>query len=156
MKKLLRFTLTVLLSVVCGTMWAQVITFDPATDKGSQGSSSSGEDQVTKNGVTISASPTGSFGNGSQYRVYKGSTFTVTSTVGNITKVEFTCTASGEEKYGPGCFTDVTPGTYTYEGTDGTWTGNASTLSMTASTNQVRMKEIKVTIGEGGDPGPGP
>ena len=156
MKKLLRFTFTVLLSVVCGTMWAQVVTFDPATDKGSQGGSSSGEDQVTKNGVTISASPTGSFGNGQQYRVYKGSTFTVSSTVGNITKVEITCTASGEEKYGPGCFTDVTPGSYSFEGAVGTWTGSASSLSMTASTNQVRMTEIKVTIGEGGDPGPGP
>ncbi len=156
MKKLLRFTLTVLLSVVCGTMWAQVVTFDPATDKGSQVGSSQGEDQVTKDGVTISVAPTGSFGNGQQYRVYKGATFTVTSTVGNITKVEITCSASGEEKYGPGCFTDATPGSYNYEGTVGTWTGNAASFSMTASTNQVRMTEIKVTIGDGSDPGPGP
>ena len=156
MKKLLRFTLTVLLSVVCGTMWAQVVTFDPATDKGSQAGSSQGEDQVTKNGVTISVAPTGSFGNGQQYRVYKGSIFTVTSTVGNITKVEITCSASGDEKYGPGCFTDATPSSYNYEGTVGTWTGNAASFSMTASTNQVRMTEIKVTIGDGSDPGPGP
>ena len=111
---------------------------------------------MTKDGVTISVAPTGSFGNGQQYRVYKGATFTVTSTVGNITKVEITCSASGEEKYGPGCFTDATPGSYNYEGTVGTWTGNAASFSMTASTNQVRMTEIKVTIGDGSDPGPGP
>ncbi len=161
MKKFLRFTLTVLFAVVCGNLSAQVITFDPSTDKGSQAGSSTGEDQVTKSGVTISASPTGSFGNGQQYRVYKESTFTVTSTVGNITKVEFTCTASDDAKYGPGCFTNVNPGTYTYAGTEGTWTGNASSLSMVASSNQVRMTIIKVTIGDGGgevtpDPEPTP
>ena len=126
------------------------IEFDPTVDKGSQGGSSSGEDQVTKNGVTIAASPTGSFGNGQQYRVYKGSTFTVSSTAGNIVKIELTCTASGDEKYGPGCFTNVNPGTYTYEGAIGTWTGSATSVSMEAVSNQVRMTKIVVTL-EGGE-----
>ena len=128
------------------------IVFDPTVDKGSQSGNSTGEDQVTKNGVTIAASPTGSFGNGQQYRVYKSSTFTVSSTAGNIVKIELTCTADGEEKYGPGCFTDATPGTYTYEGKEGTWTGSATSVSMVASTNQVRMTKIVVTLEGGGVP----
>jgi len=156
MKKTLRFTLATLLLAICGSMSAQVVTFDPATDLGSQAGSSQGEDQVTKSGVTISAAPTGSFGNGQQYRVYKGSTFTVTSTAGSITKVEITCTASGDEKYGPGCLTGATTGTYTYDGKNGTWTGNATTFSLTAETNQVRMTEVKITIGEGGETPPEP
>ena len=124
------------------------IVFDAAVDLGSQASGSSGEDQVSKNGVTIAVSPTGSFGNGQQFRVYKGSTFTVTSTVGDITKIVVTCTASGEEKYGPGCFVNPTSGTYTYDGNTGTWTGSAATVSLTAESNQVRMTKIEVYVGE--------
>jgi hypothetical protein len=156
MNKILRYTFMTLLMMVCGMVSADVITFDPAVDMGTQAGSSTGEDQVTKSGVTIAASPTGSFGNGQQYRVYKSSNFTVTSTVGNITKVEITCTASDDAKYGPGCFTNPTAGSYAYEGTSGTWTGDASSFSLTAESNQVRMTLVKVTIGEGGDPGPGP
>ncbi len=157
MNKHLRYTLMSMLMMVCGWASAQVITFDPAVDLGTQASSSTGEDQVTKSGVTIAASPTGSFGNGQQYRVYKGSDFTVTSTAGNITKVEITCTASDDAKYGPGCFSAPTAGSYAYEGTIGTWTGNASSFSMNATSNQVRMTLVKVTIGDGGEePGPGP
>ena len=156
MNKILRYTFMTLLMMVCGMVSADVITFDPAVDMGTQAGSSTGEDQVTKSGVTIAASPTGSFGHGQQYRVYKGSHFTVTSTVGNITKVEITCTASDDAKYGPGCFTNPTAGSYAYEGTSGTWTGDASSFSLTAESNQVRMTLVKVTIGEGGDPGPGP
>ena len=151
MNKHLRYTLMSMLMMVCGWASAQVITFDPAVDLGTQASSSTGEDQVTKSGVTIAASPTGSFGNGQQYRVYKGSDFTVTSTAGNITKVEITCTASDDAKYGPGCFSAPTAGSYAYEGTIGTWTGNASSFSMNATSNQVRMTLVKVTIGDGGD-----
>lgn len=121
-------------------------TFDATKDVGTQGGSSTGEDQVTKNGVTISVSPTGSFGNKNQYRVYKGSTFTMTSTVGNIVKVEFTCTAEGTDKYGPGCFSDPTVGTYTYEGKVGTWTGCTDEFSMTASAAQVRITTINVYL----------
>ena len=158
MNKILRYTFMTLMMMVCSLVSADVITFDPAVDQGSQAGSSQGEDQVTKSGVTIAASPTGSFGNGQQYRVYKGSNFTVTSTVGNITKVEVTCTASGEEKYGPGCFVNPTAGSYAFEGKIGTWTGDAASFSLTAETNQVRMTEVKVYIGDGGDnpPGPGP
>ena len=115
-------------------------------------SSAAGEQSGTKEGVTIST--TQGLGNDTQYRAYKGQTFTVSVAEGNITKIELTCTASGTAKYGPGCFTDATSGTYTYAGTVGTWTGSAESVTMTASLNQVRMTEIKVTYQIGESTGP--
>ena len=115
-------------------------------------SSTAGEQSGTKEGVTIST--TQGLGNDTQYRAYKGQTFTVSVAEGNITKIELTCTASGTAKYGPGNFTDATSGTYTYAGTVGTWMGSASEVTMTASTNQVRMTEIKVTYQIGESTGP--
>ena len=115
-------------------------------------SSTAGEQTGTKEGVTIST--TQGLGNDTQYRAYKNQTFTVSVAEGNITKIEMTCTASGTAKYGPGCFTDATSGTYTYAGTVGTWTGSAESVTMTASLNQVRMTEIKVTYQIGESTGP--
>lgn len=115
-------------------------------------SSDAGEQSGTKEGVTIST--TQGLGNATQYRAYKNQTFTVSVAEGNITKIEMTCTASGTAKYGPGCFTDATSGTYTYAGTVGTWTGSAESVTMTASLNQVRMTEIKVTYQIGESTGP--
>ena len=115
-------------------------------------SSTAGEQSGTKEGVTIST--TQGLGNDTQYRAYKGQTFTVSVAEGNITKIELTCTASGTAKYGPGCFTDATSGTYTYAGTVGTWTGSAESVTMTASLAQVRMTEIKVTYQIGESTGP--
>ena len=73
---------------------------------------------------------------------------TVSSTAGNIVKVEFTCTAAGEAKYGPGSF-DAIEG-YTYSDKVGTWVGNANSISLVAGKNQVRMTEIKVTVAQSG------
>ena len=128
------------------------VTFDAATDKGTKTASDPGEDQITKDGVTIAVS-NGCMNLTDQYRCYKGATFTVTSTAGNITKVEISCTAEGDAKYGPGCFTDATAGTYAYEGKVGTWTGDAASFSMTSSTNQVRMNTVVVTLAGGSTEG---
>lgn len=149
-----------LLTVICGTVMAQTVTFTAGTDLGTYaggtGAGTSGEDQVTKDGVTISTS-TGAFA-AAQYRVFKNNTFTVKSTIGNITKVEFTSTTNAEnasgavQNYGLGCFTGATTGTYTYEKTakTATWTGDAAEFTLTASGGQVRMTTIVVTVGEGG------
>jgi hypothetical protein len=87
----------------------------------------------------------GTYNNENHYRVYKNETLTLTSTVGTILSVEFTCTANDDVKYGPGCFT-VSTGDYTYGGAVGTWTGSAKEISFTAFTNQVRATEIVVTV----------
>ena len=101
---------------------------------------------ITKNGVTITVTQgiVGTYNNEKHYRIYKNQTLTITSTVGNITGVEFTCTANGDTKYGPGGFT-VSTGEYGHTGgAVGTWTGSASEIVFTASVNQVRASQIVV------------
>ena len=97
---------------------------------------------ITKGDVTLT--------NSSEYsaavtelRIYKGQTLTVAAT--GMTKIEFTCTASGTTKYGPGCV-EAFDG-YSYSAKVGTWAGSADSVTFTASTNQVRITALTVTIG---------
>ena len=128
------------------------IVFDADVDKGNAGTDSNNATSftITKNGVTITVSSgiLGTYNNEAHYRIYKNQTLTVTSTVGNVKKVTFTCTANDDAKYGPGCFTWST-GDYTYSGANGTWTGDASEIVFTASSNQVRVIELSVVLGDG-------
>ena len=149
MMKTLRYFFVAALAIVGMNVSAQTVTFDASVDKGTRTSSDPGEDQITKDGVTIAVS-NGCMNLTDQYRCYKNATFTVTSTAGNIQKVEITCTVAGAEKYGPGCFTDATAGTYAFEDKVGTWTGDAATFSLTASLNQVRIVTCVVTLAGGG------
>ena len=143
--------LTLLLSALLMTVmsFAGVVTFDADADKGNAGTDSNNATAytITKDGVTVSVSSgiLGTYNNEIHYRVYKNQTLTVTSTVGNITSVEFTCTANDDAKYGPGCF-EADGGDYTYSGAVGTWSGDAATVTFTASTNQVRATQIVVAI----------
>ena len=125
------------------------IVFDADVDKGNASMDSNNQTPyaVSKAGVTLDVTKgiIGTYNNENHYRIYKNQTLTITSTVGNIAKVEFTCTAEGDAQYGPGCFT-VDGGDYTYAGTVGTWTGDAATITFTASTNQVRATQIVVTL----------
>ena len=102
---------------------------------------------ITKNGVTITVSSgiLGSYNGENHYRIYKNQTLTATTTAGNIKSIEFTCTANGDAKYGPGCFTWST-GEYSYSGAVGTWTGEAKEVVFTASSNQVRATQIVVIV----------
>ncbi len=128
------------------------VTFTASTDKGADGGTAATTVTLAKDGITLTASGaatnSGVFGNGSNYRIYKGATLEIKSTVGNITKVVFTCTATGTNQYGPGCFaaSSVSTGTYV-AGTDqvGTWTGNAASFTIKATSNQVRATKIEVT-----------
>ena len=134
-----------------GTTPEGAIVFDADTDKGdariydSAAQTQGAAFSVTKDGVTITVSSglIGTYNNENHYRIYKSQTLTVKSTVGNVKKVTFTCTANGDAKYGPGCFT-WTPGEYSYSGANGTWTGDASEIVFTASSNQVRASQIVV------------
>lgn len=121
--------------------WGEEITFT-APEGWNKASSSTGDPQsFTKGGVTISTEK----GSGQeQYRIYKSGTFTVSSTVGKITKIEITCTASGTAKYGPGSFETIEG--YSYSEKIGTWTGSATSVSLKASSNQVRATKIVVTV----------
>lgn len=148
MKKLFTLFATALVAMSAS---AETVTF---TAPGTWLTEAAGEQTETKDGITIST--TQGWAGNDHYRVYKSQTFTVTSTVGNILKAEIVCTANGTAKYGPGNFTDPTTGTYTFEaeGPNGTWTGDAASFSLTASSNQVRFTTITITYGsDGGNTG---
>ena len=138
MKKLL---LALFAAVLAVTVSAQtVVTFVAGTDKTSL-TAQNKPDEITKDGITIAFS-SGNFGN-PQYRCYAKATMTVTSTIGNIASVEIVSTADVGKQYGPDLFSTKV-GTYTYEGKNGTWTGDAESVVLTASA-QARMSQIVVT-----------
>lgn len=147
MKKTLHFSILGLLLMLCAPAMAGEITFTAGVEKGTQTNAGAGADQMQKDGITISVTK-GALA-ADQYRTAKNETMTISSSVGNITKVVFTCTADGDAQYGPGNFTDVNPGSYTYEGKVGTWTGSAAELSLTATKAQVRATSIVVTVDDG-------
>lgn len=150
MVKTLRYAFMAMLMLVCSTAFAGVITLNATDFKGSETAT------VTQDGITLtiekgtSPAGAGNLYNGEQFRVYKGNILTVSSTVGNITQIVFTCTANNTTKWGPGCF--ATQDGYSYEGKVGTWAGNAAEVKFTAESNQVRATTIEVTVG--GEVGP--
>ena len=139
---------TLLLSAMLMTVmsFGAVITFDADVDKGNA-TETAAAFTVTKDGITLDVTQgrLGTFSGETHYRIYKNQTLTIKSTVGAITSVQFTCTADGDAQYGPGCFT-AAAGSYTYSGAIGTWTGSATEITLTASTNQVRASQIVVAI----------
>ena len=165
MNKILRFSLIAALALVSSLSFAQTtVTFIGGTDKGKiDDTGSHGADQLTKDGITI-ATTDGLLGYkynnkpGGEYRTYKGSTFTVSSTAGNITKITVTCAAKGKMKYGPGNLADPTAGSYTFDanGNTGTWTGEIGSVSFSSTSNQTRMTKIEVTYTPGAVTPPAP
>ena len=119
--------------------WADEVTFVASDFTPVESSDYS----TTKNGITVSV--VGSTVTADQMRIFKGKTITISSTVGNITKIVFTCTAKNDAKYGPGSFGDLSG--YTYADEIGTWEGSASEVTFTSEKNQVRATQIVVTVG---------
>ena len=117
-----------------------VVTFSPAEFENVENQAWT----ITKGGVTINC--TSGTITDDQFRHFKSSTTTFSSTGASIQKIVFTCTASGTTKYGPGCFAEQDG--YSYEGNVGTWEGDGNNIAFTAETNQVRATEIVVYLGE--------
>ena len=101
---------------------------------------------MTKSGVTISGSDA-AFAT-AQYRFYKNSVTSFSVSSGAITKIVFTGTSSNPAS-GFG-----TQSGWTTNGNNGTWTGNSSSVSFTASGAQVRASKIVVTVEAGAAPDP--
>lgn len=115
---------------------APTVTIAPAN----AGWSSTGGAQsgTPYNGITVSTS------NGAlstQLRSYSGSTFTVSSSVGNMTRIVYT-TSSGD-------FASADTGSISSK----TWTGDASIVNFSCSGGQVRITGLTVTLTESVDPG---
>lgn len=105
-------------------------TFNAAVDKGTS--------PFVKSPITFTCSD-GVLNNGSEYRLYKNSETTFSVEDGyTITKIEFTCTSdnpiSGFES-----ISGLTP-----NGDNGTWVGEAQSVTFTASNKQVRATLINV------------
>ena len=104
MKKFTLFFSALLFSMMS---FAGVVTFDADADKGnaSTDANNAAAYTITKGGVTVEVSSgiLGTYNNEMHYRIYKNQTLKITSTAGNITSVEFTCTANGDTKYLNNC-----------------------------------------------------
>lgn len=135
----LRGVLCLLLCIVgISNAWGEevTVTFDANIDISSEAT------KLTKDAITIKATVLN--GTTGYYQTYKSQDITISCTNGNITKIVFTCTASGDKQYGPGCYKKKS-GNYSTSDKVGTWTGNAASVTLTASSNQVRMTKIDVT-----------
>ena len=87
MKQLkLFFALFAMLALGVGNAWGADVTFDATTDKGS---TSTGAVSFEKDGITLSVE-NGALGNGTDYRIYKNTKLTISSSVGTITNISFT------------------------------------------------------------------
>lgn len=89
-----------------------------------------------KDGITLTTS-NGVLNNGTDYRIYKGSTLTITSTVGDMSSIEFTFTGGYN---GGGWATVYTPNA-------ATWTSPACTSGDNGK--QARITRIVITVGNG-------
>ena len=107
------------------------VTFDATTDIATVNA-----EGITKSGINIQTTHTdGVNDQGTDiafYQTFKSHKLVVTSTVGNIKRIEFVTT---ETKYAATGFEGVT---------DNAWAGDASSVELTASSNQVRMSSIIV------------
>jgi len=105
-----------------------------------------GASPIVKNDVTLTN--TSNYGTTvvTELRVYKNQTLKVAGK--DIIKIEMTCTKNGTTKQGPGCFGAGAPEGYTFEadGPKGTWEGKADEVSFTASSDQVRIIALVVTM----------
>lgn len=115
------------------TTTTSVATFDP------QYNAYSTVTTRTVDGVTLTTS-SGDLGANTNYMTLNG-TNTISTSEGKITKIVFT----GYSTSYPVSRLSTTTGNYTYSNNVGTWTGNASSVSFSASSG-VRCSRIEVTI----------
>lgn len=111
------------------------VTFIDTIDKG-KNTTQSGTDEITKEGVTISATKA-AFGYDKYYRFYKDSNIKISATVGTIIKIEFTNGVALTNLKGEG---------YTATSGAATWTGNARTVVLTNSSSVAKAKTITVYV----------
>lgn len=138
---LLLFSLVVGGSHVCAD---EIVNIASSTDVGT-GTSASGNNSVSKSGITVSCTAGGfAISGGAHYRLASGSTTTITSKVGNIKSIVIngpSGTGSNSiSKFGSntGWTLDSSKGTYT-------WTGDAVSVSLKANNGQVRPTSFVVT-----------
>ena len=135
-----------------GTMYHFVALTDTLPGYDNPDATTAGAYTITKDRVTFKVS-NGSIANYTdnsgneyhEYRIYKNATIKFSTTHGKIVKIEFLCTSSNPAT-GFGSVDGMT-----YDGNNGTWTGNETNVTFTATEKQVRAAEIIVYV-VGDDP----
>ena len=107
------------------------VTFDATIDKTADDETLS----LTKDVITMTFT-SGAMNNGENYRCYKNQTLIISATDASIQKIEFECTSSNPISG----FADATG----LDKTNSVWIGNAKSVELTASNNQVRMSKVNV------------
>ena len=117
------------------------VTFSAGTDIGT--SSGQNDDTITKLGISMHC--TSMHDTDSAYRYYKDSTLTFTSTIGNMSSIEFTGNDNNNKI--SNISTTASTGTVTVDASLNTasWSGNSNTVSFTM-TAQGRASEVIITI----------
>lgn len=126
-----------MLALGVGNAWAEEVTFTANTDKGSTTNTSA--DSMTKSGITISSTSAGLAY--TEYRFYNG-TITISTDVGNITSIKFTCTtAAYATTLGN---SETSAGSLSTSGSTVVWEGSSSSFTI-RNTGQTRASKIVVT-----------
>lgn len=126
------------------TPTSEPIVFKSSEDQGN-GSTTRAEWTVEKDGITLNCSDGTVYTD--NYRIYQGATLTISSTVGNITMIEFVNTDNSR----PISNLSTQTGTLTTNGAAGTWVGEAASVAFSASA-QTRASEIHVYVDGGSTP----
>ena len=114
------------------------ISFVGGTDTGTAGGQGQ-SDTLTKSGVSMSCDSC--YTTSGAYRFYSGSTLTISSTVGNIAKIEFNMNGSYNSN-----LLSTSTGTYNHDdSTKGVWTGDADSIAFDLSA-QARCNSIDITL----------
>lgn len=113
------------------------VTFNSQNDKGN-GAEETAPWTIEKTGVTMACTSGRVYDAG--YRIYKDATLTITSTIGNILKIEF----DGLSGYAISNLS-ANVGNLGTNGNNGTWVGEATSVIFTAGA-QTRATEIRVYV----------
>lgn len=111
------------------------VTFIDTVDKGKYQSKGQ-KDEMTKDGVTISAT-NAALGNGSYYRFYSGTNINISVATGTITKIDF---ADGDD------LNNLKGDGYTATSTAATWTGNERSVVLRNNSSVAKVKTITVYV----------
>ena len=143
------FALFAMLALGVGNAWAETVEFTPSNC--TAWNSTQGSQSQTIDGITLSSD---NAANNTQLRLYSGGKHTISSTVGNITSIVFTCTANGTSNYGPGKMTG--DGYVASSVKTGEWTGNAASVTLNGGQSRCTSILVTYTPSAGGeDPGTG-
>lgn len=125
---------------ITGITYVSEVTFTAGTDQGSSGSQSA--DSMSKCGITVSGTSMAT--TTAQYRIYSGSTLTISSSGENIRKIEFTDAGDSSNPASRIALKDGETGTYSSL----TWVGNDDSVAFSPD-GQARVSAIAVTTDSG-------